>query len=121
MEWLESDARLEARILSKIAKIQKQRLFYKLAFDWVACAVFFSLGIFASLGTWQVLTSPTFKSLLALAMSDLPTVLSYWQDFSYSVLEILPMTTIAVLGLAIIMTGLFARDISVKKSLLKNI
>lgn len=121
MTWLEPDAYLEAKILKKIGKIQKQRLFLKLAFDWAACAFFFALGVSTGLGTWQVLSSPSFKGLLTLALNDLPAVLAYWQDFSYAVLEILPMTTIAVLGLAVIMTGFFARDIKAKRTLFKNI
>lgn len=120
MKWIKPSENLEARILNKIASIQRQRLFYKLALDCLACFVFFVLGVFSSISAWQVLSSTTFKSLLSLAGSDWPIIAAHWQDFSYSILEILPVTAIFIFCLALSFLLFFSRDLAIKQGLLKR-
>jgi len=94
---LEPSAGLEGFILAKIEAIGDRQAKRKLVFSYVGIlvsiiAVFYSVAVFG-----EGVIKSEFWRLMALAFSDLGTVLANWKDFSFSLLETFPVVYMAII------------------------
>jgi hypothetical protein len=94
---LEPSTGLEAFILSKIEVMERKIIQRKLALSYAgifssAVAAVYFIMIFGS-----GIIESEFFNLLALAFSDLGTVLANWKDFSYSLMETFPVVYTAII------------------------
>ncbi len=68
-------------------------------------AIFFSLGAIASIialvpafkAFWTDITQSGLTQILSLIFSDFTTIAVWWKDFAFSVLEVLPVLSLAAL------------------------
>ncbi len=92
------DDYLLKKIVAKIEyKKQLKQLLPKL---WIACAVFiFSLGLMvvACAVFWRAFVQTSIFEFLSLTFTDFKIILDNWQDYSFSILESLPLGATAFL------------------------
>lgn len=109
----EPSAELLSRVMSRIELERRRHILRRQLFVFSAIS-FFSLIL--SIPAWQLLSNEAarsgFNSYLSFALVDYRLALVYWQDFSISLLESLP-----VLGLAAIAACVFGTMLSLKKAL----
>jgi hypothetical protein len=121
LEPISPSAELKGAILSQVIKEKRKRLVLKLGLDGLAFLLSTSLTTFATLGIWTSLNSTALRELMALLWSDLPVVMTYWQDFAYAILDALPVGTIFIMTLALFWTLWFGRDFVYKRHELTKI
>lgn len=121
LELIEPSQVLKNSILKQIATEKRKRLILKLFLDSLAFIIFSAIASFATYGVFASLNSTAFKELASLIWSDGPVMLAYWQDFTYAILDVLPISTIFFLAVGLFWSLWFAHDFINKKTELAKI
>lgn len=88
---LEPSAALEGFILARIGAIGERRAQRKLVFSYAGILSSVVAVFYLAMSLGSGIIESEFFSLLALAFSDLGTVLANWKDFAYSLMETFPV------------------------------
>ncbi len=108
-------------IFQKIDRARRRQLLLKLIFDGVNFCVSTILTTIMTYGVLMSLNSMAFKELISLAWSDLPVVVTYWQDFAYAILDALPVGSLFIMSIALFWAVWSGRDFFVKGGELRKI
>ena len=93
----EPSVNLEAKILQKIALEKSWQAKKKLIFADALTLVSLGALAFALLNFWNGIAKSEFWSLAKLIFSDTGAVMSFWKDFSFSLLETFPAAHFAAI------------------------
>jgi hypothetical protein len=102
-------ADLFSKILFRLAYEQEQSLIKKLKYQLFGSVVFFAAALSSLVLAVKtsILSNSTSLKFISLAFTDFGAVLHNWKDYSFSVLETLPLDTMAFVIGALLATVLF--------------
>jgi hypothetical protein len=97
------------KILSRLAYEQDQSLIKKLKYQLFGSVVFFAAALSSLVLAVKtsIVSNTTTLKFISLAFTDFGVVLHNWKDYSFSVLESLPLDTMAFVIGALLATVLF--------------
>ncbi len=117
---LEPSIGLEIFILAKIEATGKRSVQKKLVLSYAGLLGSVAAGLYAVLVFGSGIIESEFFNLMSLAFSDLNVVIANWKDFSYSLLETLPIIQSVAILVPVFLVFWLLNFYASAKSAMKN-